>query len=96
MEKFQGFVGNMASYIGRFAPELKETRFAKEMWAYYQAGTLSPAMVLTGEFADVADVNSVLREIEAAQRDEARRQAARAADDAPPNKAEEPSPPWMQ
>jgi RIO kinase 1 len=92
-------VGNMASYFGRFAPELKKTRFAKEMWAYYEAGTLSPATVLTGEFADpddVADVNSVLREIEAAQRDEARRQAAKVADDAPPNKTEEPPPPWMQ
>jgi RIO kinase 1 len=54
---------------------------------------------LTGEFADpddVADVNSVLREIEAAQRDEARRQAAKVADDAPPSKTEEPPPPWMQ
>jgi len=54
---------------------------------------------LTGVFADpddVADVNSVLREIEAAQRDEARRQAARNADDAPSDKAEEPPPPWMQ
>jgi RIO kinase 1 len=92
-------VGNMASYFGRFAPELKQTRFAREMWSYYEAGTLSPTTVLTGVFADpddVADVNSVLREIEAAQRDEARRQAARNADDAPSDKAEEPPPPWMQ
>jgi RIO kinase 1 len=92
-------VGNMASYFGRFAPELKKTRFAKEMWSHYQAGTLSPGMVLTGQFADssdIADVKGVLREIEAAQRDEARRQAARAADDEPRDKSEEPTPPWMQ
>ena len=30
-------VGNMASYFGRFAPELKTTRYAKEMWALYEA-----------------------------------------------------------
>jgi RIO kinase 1 len=89
----------MASYFGRFAPELKATRYAKEMWALYEAGTLHPASVLTGEFdepEDLADVGGVLREIEAARLDEDRRQAARAADDAPPSKAEEPPPPWMQ
>jgi RIO kinase 1 len=92
-------VGNMASYFGRFAPELKQTRFAREMWALFEAGTLHPASVLTGEFADddtEADVGGVMREIEAARLDDARRRAAREADDAPPNKAEEPPPPWLQ
>ncbi|AZC48331.1 PA4780 family RIO1-like protein kinase [Pseudomonas chlororaphis] len=93
-------VGNMASYFGRFAPELKCTRYAKEMWALYEAGTLHPASVLTGEFDDpeeLADVGGVLREIEAARLDEERRQAMRMADDAPPTKSEEPPPPpWMQ
>ncbi|MGY4492221.1 PA4780 family RIO1-like protein kinase [Pseudomonas sp. TE3610] len=92
-------VGNMASYFGRFAPELRDTRYAREMWALYEEGKLHPESVLTGQFADddsVADVNSVMREIEAARIDEARRQAARAADDAPPSKAEEPPPPWLQ
>ncbi len=92
-------VGNMASYFGRFAPELRDTRYAREMWALYEEGKLHPASVLTGQFADddsVADVNSVMREIEAARIDEARRQAARTADDAPPSKAEEPPPPWLQ
>ena len=92
-------VGNMASYFGRFAPELRDTRYAREMWALYEEGKLHPASVLTGQFADddsVADVNSVMREIEAARLDEARRQAARSADDAPPSKAEEPPPPWLQ
>lgn len=31
-------VGNMAAYFGRFAPELRQTRYAKEMWALYEAG----------------------------------------------------------
>jgi len=39
---------------------------------------------------------SLQHEIESAQRDEARRQAARNADDAPSDKAEEPPPTWMQ
>ncbi len=92
-------VGNMASYFGRFAPELKQTRYAKEMWALYEAGALHPGSVLTGEFAEEdieADVGGVMREIEAARIDEARRQAARAADDKPADKTEEPPPPWMQ
>ena len=92
-------VGNMASYFGRFAPELKRTRYAKEMWALYEAGTLHPGSVLTGEFDDpeeLADVGGIIREIEAARLDEEHRQAIRKADDAPPSKAEEPPPPWMQ
>ncbi len=92
-------VGNMASYFGRFAPELRDTRYAREMWALYEEGKLHPESVLTGQFADdetEADVGSVMREIEAARLDEARRQAARTADDAPPSKAEEPPPPWLQ
>ncbi|MGF6099135.1 MULTISPECIES: PA4780 family RIO1-like protein kinase [Pseudomonas] len=94
-------VGNMASYFGRFAPELKKTKYAKEMWALYEAGTLHPASVLTGEFdepEELADVGGVIREIEAARLDEERRQAIRAADDAPQSKVpdEPPPPPWMQ
>jgi RIO kinase 1 len=78
---------------------LKKTRYAKEMWALYEAGTLHPASVLTGEFdepEELADVGGIMREIEAARLDEERKQAARAADDAPAKPAEEPPPPWMQ
>jgi len=92
-------VGNMAAYFGRFAPELKATKYAKEMWALYEAGTLHPLSPLTGEFdepEEEADVGGVLREIEATLRDEQRRQALRAAEDAPPSKGEEPPPPWLQ
>jgi RIO kinase 1 len=92
-------VNNMAQYFGRFAPELKATRYAKEMWALYKAGTLEPSTALTGTFAEAdvsADVNAVMREIETAKRDEARRQAARAEQDAPAGPPEEPTPPWMR
>ncbi|MBA6130959.1 MULTISPECIES: PA4780 family RIO1-like protein kinase [Pseudomonas] len=92
-------VDNMAHYFGRFAPELKSTRYAQEMWALYEAGKLLPDTVLTGVFQDdehEADVGGVMREIDAARLDEARRRAARAEAENGPAKAEEPTPPWLQ
>lgn len=91
-------VGNMAAYFGQFAPELRYTRYAKEMWALYEAGELTPDSVLTGEFAeaeDAADIDAVMREIAATLADKARRDAAlrEAESDAPPV---EPTPPWMR
>lgn len=41
-------VGNMAAYFGRFAPELRQTRYAKEMWALYEAGELTAETPLSG------------------------------------------------
>lgn len=91
-------VGNMAAYFGQFAPELRYTRYAKEMWALYEAGELTPESALTGEFAedeDAADIDSVMREIAATLAEKARRDAAlkEAESDAP---APEPTPPWMR
>lgn len=88
-------VGNMSAYFGQFAPELKFTKYAKEMWALYEDGKLTPQSVLTGEFDDPeeeADIDAVMREIKAALADEARRQAALSADNEP--KDQEPPPPW--
>ncbi|AYC31479.1 serine protein kinase RIO [Pseudomonas cavernae] len=92
-------VGNMAAYFGRFAPELKATKYAKEMWALYEAGTLHPLSPLTGEFdepEELADVDGVIREIEAARLDELRRQAGRIEAEGPPRAEEPPPPPWLQ
>lgn len=91
-------VGNMAAYFGQFAPELLYTRYAKEMWALYEDGKLTPETPLTGQFdepEDDADVDSVMREIKAALAEEARRQALLNEDE---DKArdEPPPPPWMQ
>ncbi|WP_120997001.1 serine protein kinase RIO [Stutzerimonas urumqiensis] len=89
-------VGNMAAYFGQFAPELRYTRYAKEMWALYEDGKLTPESALTGEFAepeDAADLDAVMREIKAALADQARREAARR-DDEPSD--EPPPPPWLQ
>src|SRR5690606_4511239 len=88
-------VRNMAEYFGQYAPELLETRYAKEMWALYEEGKLTPESQLTGRFAepeDEADVGAVLREIKAALAEQARREAARNAEDAPHD--EPPPPPW--
>ncbi|WP_236172553.1 PA4780 family RIO1-like protein kinase [Pseudomonas pseudonitroreducens] len=92
-------VGNMAAYFGRFAPELKYTHYAKEMWALYEDGKLQPDTPLTGHFddpEDEADVDSVLREIAEAMREQERREAGRAAQDSPQQRDEPPPPPWEQ
>ncbi|MFT4924229.1 MAG: RIO kinase 1 [Phenylobacterium sp.] len=62
-------VNNMTSYYGQFSESLLETQYAKEMWALYQSGELTPETELTGDFYEehrVADVDSVLEEIKAA------------------------------
>jgi RIO kinase 1 len=69
-------VNNMAAYFGRFAPELLNTQYGKEIWKLYETGNLTPEVKLTGEFKDStkrADVKSIMREINDA-RDEAMKQ----------------------
>ncbi len=66
-------VDNLADYFGRFAPELLNTEYGKEIWKLYESGELTPQVELTGRFQDsnkVADVRSIMREINDA-RDEA-------------------------
>lgn len=65
-------VENLANYFGQFAPELKDTQYAKEIWAIYQKGELLPDTPLTGKFREIkkaADVYSVMREITTARDD---------------------------
>jgi len=64
-------VANMTAYFGRFAPELLDTDYGREIWKLYATGELTPENILTGYFEQSsipADVRGVLREIEAAQR----------------------------
>lgn len=74
-------VKNMSDYYGLFAPELRNSRYAEEIWALYEEGQLHPDLKLTGQFeADThaADVDSVMQEIKAALADEeSRRQRLR-------------------
>jgi RIO kinase 1 len=60
-------VGNMTAYFGRFAPELLESDYGKEIWKLYASGQLMPTTTLTGQFiscAKPADVGGVMREID--------------------------------
>jgi len=62
-------VNNMTSYYAQYAPELLDSRFAKEIWALYQGGELHADTELTGYFeesTETADVDAVLEEIKAA------------------------------
>ena len=74
-------VNNIRNTLGRFAPELLETEFAREMWSLFQQGELKADSQLTGIFArdeSQTDPDSVLAVIEDA-RDEAREAALRKA-----------------
>ena len=69
-------VGNLTNYFGRYAPELLVTQYAKEIWALYESGKLTPDAILTGRFAQVlkpVDLNSVVREIDDAIAEEVAR-----------------------
>lgn len=71
-------VNNMRRYYGEFAPQLLHTNYAKEMWALFEEGNLTPNSTLTGEFEDDdedADVGAILEEIQAAEDEEKERLA---------------------
>ena len=66
-------VDNLAAYFGQFAPELLRTDYGKEIWSLYEAGALQPQSELTGHFKrneKLADLNSVMRVIDAARDEE--------------------------
>jgi RIO kinase 1 len=77
-------IDNMTAYYGQFAPELLDTKYAKEMWALYEDGNLNPDTQLTGLFAEdteAADVDTVLEEIKAVfMEEQARLERVREAD----------------
>jgi len=65
-------VNNMTNYYGRFAPDLLKSKYAQEIWALYEAGTLAPDTKLTGRFKESkkkADVKGVLNEVEDAAKE---------------------------
>jgi len=66
-------VDNLAAYFGRFAPDLLTTDYGKEIWALYESLALRPEVELTGRYErnqKLADVGSVLQEIDAARDEE--------------------------
>ena len=70
-------VNNLATYFSQFVPELAGSRYGKEIWQHYLAGTLTPDTVLTGKVAEdkrPVDVAAVMEEIESAIFEEKERQ----------------------
>jgi RIO kinase 1 len=74
-------VNNLRATLGRFAPELLATEFAREMWALFSANELRPDSVLTGVFAAeaaVVDPDEVLLAIDEARDEALQRELRRA------------------
>ena len=72
-------VKNLTSFLSRWAPSLKKTRYAEEMWALYEKNDLDPETELTGKFkgsSRKANTQSVLDEIAASARAEYKRRVA--------------------
>ena len=70
-------VYNMTTYYGQYAPELLDSKYAKEIWALFEDGELHPEVELTGRFeesTEAADVDVVMQEIKAAYAEEQERQ----------------------
>ena len=73
-------IGNLARYFGRFAPELLDTEYGKEIWSFYKSGKLFAEIELTGRYERIekaVDVGSVMREVDDALKEEAARQLYR-------------------
>jgi RIO kinase 1 len=76
-------VTNITQTLGRFAPELLDTRFAAEMWALFEAGELKPDSKLTGihiKDETPADLDQVVLAIEDARYQEMARREREAAE----------------
>ena len=74
-------VNNIRNTLGRFAPELLQTEFAREMWSLFEQGELRADSVLTGLFArdeSQTDPDGVLAVIEDAREEHLQRELAAA------------------
>ena len=59
-------VNKISQYYGQFAPELLQSKYAKEIWKLFEEGELQPESVLTGHFeepTEAAAVDEVIAEI---------------------------------
>ena len=73
-------VNNIRGTLGRFAPELLESEFAREMWALFELGELTADSKLTGVFArdeTPANADGVLLADEDAREEALRRELGR-------------------
>jgi RIO kinase 1 len=75
-------VKNLADTLGRFAPELLTTDYAREMWALFEQGELKPDTELTGIFIrdeSAPELGDVVLAIDEARDEAQRRQRGREA-----------------
>jgi RIO kinase 1 len=73
-------VNNIRGTLGRFAPELLNTEFAREMWDLFEQGALTPDRPLTGNFArdeTATDPDGVLLAVEDAREEAMQRELGR-------------------
>ena len=64
-------VANITAYFGRFAPELLDTDYGREIWKLYATGELRQDTALTGRFeqsSKPADVHGVMRDVDTIRR----------------------------
>jgi RIO kinase 1 len=76
-------VNNLRTTLGRFAPELLATEFAREMWSLFEQGELQPDSMLSGVFASddtIVDPDTVLIVIDDAREEEIQRRLRLAVD----------------
>jgi RIO kinase 1 len=69
-------VANMRNYFGRFAPELLETDYGKEIWALYEDGMLREDTELSGhppQDDTIADIAELMAVIDSVKKEEAER-----------------------
>lgn len=82
-------IDNMTHYYSQYSPNLLRSKYAKEIWALYKAGELTPETRLTGLFAETAqtaDVDAVLAEIQAALLEQEMRKARQQAQEQDDNR----------
>lgn len=73
-------VNNLRGTLGRFAPQLLNTQYAREMWSLFEKGELHANSELTGTFAQDlsdADTEGVLQIVDDAREEAIRRQLGR-------------------
>ncbi|MDB6160149.1 MAG: serine protein kinase [Gammaproteobacteria bacterium] len=73
-------VNNIRGTLGRFAPELLDTEFAREMWSLFEQGELTADKELTGEFArdeTATDPEGVLAAVDDAREEAIQRELGR-------------------
>lgn len=78
-------VDRMREFFGRFAPELRNTDYGKEIWSLYEAGDLHPESKLTGCFEHssvTTDIAELMAVIEATREEEEERLERLRADNA--------------